>query len=99
MSNITGTFPVGIKPLGYQQLTVADSSVGLTVPAGAQRAVLDVEAQPLRWRDDGTDPTATVGTLRAAGDVITLYGPESIEQFRAIRSGETSAKLNIAYYG
>lgn len=99
MSSIVGTFPAGIKPLGYQQVTVADTAIGLTVPANTIRAVVGVEAQPLRYRDDGTNPSATVGFLLAAGAIVELNNKEAIAKFKAIRSGGTSATLNVLYYG
>jgi len=86
------------KPCGYQQLTVADTAVGLTVPPGASRAVLTVQDQPLRWRDDGTVPTASVGMPVVAAVTFELNSKASLNAFRAIRSTGSSAVLNISYY-
>ena len=94
-----GTFKTQRKPYGYQQITVSTSAVGLTVPAGATRAVLGIEAQPLRYRDDGTDPTTSVGFLVAAGGTMELDSKESLEAFKAIRSSGSDATLNVLYYG
>lgn len=101
MSNIVGTFPVGLKPKGLQNLTVdaTTGGVGLTVPAGAVRAVLTVEAQPLRWSDNGTAPTSSVGVLELAGSRFELYGKASLLAFKAIRSTGSSSALGISYYG
>jgi hypothetical protein len=97
MSNIVGTFPVGIKPNGYQQLTVDGTARSLTVPAGSVRAVCVVEDNPIRWTDDGTTPTASVGSQAKADVIFTLYGKESLDAFKAIRTG-SDAKLSISYY-
>ncbi len=56
-------------PLGYQQITGAPmtAGTGLTVPAGATMALISVSGATMRWRDDGTAPTASVvlGTVLA----------------------------------
>lgn len=84
-----------LKPLGYQQLTSLGSAAALTVPAGAQRALFVAETQSVRLRDDGTDPSATVGLLLSAGTVLDYRGNLS-----AVKIIETaaSAKLNVLYY-
>lgn len=97
--SIVGTYPAGIKPKGFQQLTVSTTAVGLTVPAGATRAVCHVQSQPLRWRDDGTNPTSSVGVLTAAAVIFELHGTYSMNAFKAIRSGSTDSVLEISYYG
>lgn len=89
---------VYVKPAGYQQLTVSTSAVGLTVPAGASRAVVIVEAQPIRYRDDKTDPTASVGMLCAAGLRFEIDSRQSMLAFKAIRQGGTDGVLNVSYY-
>lgn len=101
MSNVVGTFPVGLKPKGIQNITIDNTSggVGLTVPPMAMRAVLTVEAQPLRWTDNGTAPTTTVGILELAGSRFELYGKDSMLAFRAIRTTGTSSAIGISYYG
>jgi len=92
------TFPIGIKPLGYEQITVSTAVKTLTVPANAVRAVLVAEAQPLRYRLDATNPTASVGFLVAAGVPFELYGASTLAQFKAIRSGGSDAVLSVFYY-
>ena len=81
--------------LGYQQITDLSSAVGLTVPSGATMALITPETQAVRWRDDGTAPTAAVGMPIAAGAYFTYDG-----DLKAIRFIEqtASAKLNISYY-
>lgn len=91
------TFPK-VQPAGYEQVTVSSTAVGLTPPAGASRAVCVVEAQPLRYREDGTDPTATVGFLAVATTVFELPSKTAIDNFKAIRDGGTDAVLSVNYY-
>lgn len=82
-------------PLGYQQITSLSSAQALTVPTGARWAFIIPETQAVRWRDDGTNPTASVGWLMAAGSALSYTGDLS-----AIRFIEqtASAKLNVSYY-
>ena len=83
-------------PLGYQQITTLSSAQALTVPAGATFAVIDGEAQAVRWRDDGTNPSATVGNQLAVGGILEYGGDLSAIKFI---EAVASAKLNVSYYG
>lgn len=87
------------KALGYEQKTVSTTAVALTsIPAGASRAIVMVEAQPLRYREDGTAPTASVGVLCVATTRFELESRKAIEQFKAIRSGGTDSVISVNYY-
>jgi hypothetical protein len=68
----------------------------LTVPAGSRFAEIIVDVAGVRYRDDGTAPTASVGMPLSAGAVLEYDGSLSAVQF--IRSGGTDAVLNILYY-
>lgn len=88
--------PFGSTPKGFQAITDLSAAVGLTVPAGASFAIFNVTGQNVRWRDDGTNPSATVGMLIAAGGQDYEYqGNLSAIKFIEVTSG---AKLNISYY-
>lgn len=81
--------------LGYQQITSLSSATGLTVPQGATLALIVPETQNVRWRDDGTNPTASVGMPIFVGASLSYDG-----DFNKIKFIEetASAKLNISYY-
>jgi hypothetical protein len=80
--------------LGYQQITNPSSS-SLTIPTGATYAYIQAEGNTIRWRDDGTAPTTTVGMPIAAGQAPLLFaGNLSTAKFTAT----TTANLNISYY-
>lgn len=83
------------QPLGFQQLTGMSSVTALTVPAGATFALVQAEAQSVRWRDDGTNPTASVGMLLTAGVPQTFWGNLATVLFIQATSG---AILNVSYY-
>lgn len=89
--------------LGYQQITSLSSAQSLTVPARdmlgnkqqATIALITPETQGVRWRDDGTAPTASVGMPLAAG--VTLQYDGDLTKIQFIEQ-TSSAKLNISYY-
>ena len=82
-------------PLGYQQITGAPmtAGTGLTVPAGATMALISVSGATMRWRDDGTAPTASVGMPVVAGQEFQYSG--NLSKIQVIGSGAT---LDISYY-
>jgi len=86
-------------PLGYQQISAATlaAATKLTVPPGANFAIIRVEASSVRWRDDGTAPTTSAGMLLNSTDATPLEysGTLSAIEFIAV-SG--SPILDIAYY-
>jgi hypothetical protein len=81
--------------LGYQQITNLTASTALTVPAGATMALIIPELQGVRWRDDGTAPTATVGMPLAAGTSLSYDG--DLKAIRFIQQAATGY-LNVSYY-
>ena len=81
--------------LGYQQITSLSASTALTVPSGATMALIVPEAQAVRWRDDGTAPTASVGMPVAIGEALNYDG--DLNRIRFIEQ-TASAKLNVSYY-
>jgi len=95
--SIVGTYPYDTKPNGYQQLAVSSTAVALTVPAGTTRAVCKVATNAIRYRDDGVNPTATVGYPVAANGELELHGTEQLSAFKAIRQS-SDATLDILYY-
>jgi hypothetical protein len=82
-------------PVGYEQITSLSSAESLTVPKNARWALIIPETQAVRWRDDGTDPSATVGMPLAVGQPLQYTG--SLAGIRFIEQ-TASAKINIAYY-
>jgi len=82
--------------LGYQQITVLTAAVGLTVPTGTRMIRIIPESQAVRWRDDGTNPTATVGQPLAVGaELIYTANAAGVLKFIEQTAG---AKLNVTYY-
>jgi hypothetical protein len=96
----SGAIPVEISPYsytpqGYQQITSLSAATYLTPPTGATVAFISVGGAGVRYRDDGTAPTATVGVPVASGSQLQYSGPLSIVQFIQQAAG---AILDISYY-
>lgn len=84
-----------LRPLGYEQITALSAATGLTVPSGAHYALVQATAQAIRWRDDGTDPTAAVGMPLLVDEALFYTG-----ELRSLRFIEqaASAEVNVVYY-
>jgi hypothetical protein len=91
-------------PLGYAQYTSLTSAIslstvpssGVTKPAGATAALIQVSGAGVRYRDDGTPPTAAIGMPIGAGGSPLLYvGALAAIQFIQTAAG---AVLDILYY-
>lgn len=84
------------RPLGYQQIVGAASATALTVPAGTCLVLISPENQAIRVRDDGTDPTPTVGYPIVIGGEFQYTGnPAALK----IIEQASSATINVLYYG
>ena len=97
MANEQRVFTVDSKldPLGYQQITALSSAVGLSPPTKARIALIQASTQGVRWRDDGTAPTGTIGMPLGAGNDFVYTGNLAAIQFIEVAP---SAQLNVSYY-
>lgn len=87
-------------PCGYQQITNLSAATKLTIPAACGGApvlaAIKAEAQAVRYRDDGTAPTASVGMPLAIDEPGLEYqGTISAIQFIEQTSGAT---LDVLFY-
>ncbi len=82
-------------PLGFEQITGLSALKSLSPPPDARVAVIQAVTQNVRWRDDGTVPTATIGMQLAAGrDMLFTANLATLQLIE-----ETpSAEVNVAYY-
>lgn len=82
---------------GYQQITgITTVPVVLTVPAGTAFAIITPEGAGVRYRDDGPDPTPTVGYPLNVGEEL-VYDASSLTALEFVAQGGT-ATLNVLYY-
>lgn len=90
-----------LTPLGFCQFTAGSAdlvSASCTggVPQNTVAAVIVVETANIRWRDDGTAPTTTVGMLMLSGSSLYYQGNLTTLQTVAV-SG--SPVVDISFYG
>lgn len=92
---VNGYLSVGPIASSFCTMTVAAatalSSCGSGIPGGAVCIMATVTGQPVNWRDDGSSPTATVGTggqLIAVGERFWYCGKLSALLF--IQQGATA---------
>lgn len=94
------------RPLGYQQITAGTlaSATNLTLPTpiahggflpGYAIIQCEVTSAAVRWRDDGTAPTSTVGMNLLAGQELDYSGDLTTIQF-ILSAG--SPILNVSFY-
>ena len=89
--------------MGYQQITSLSAAASLTVPVTTPNglnqkpvfALIVCEGQGIRWRDDKTAPTASIGMPLAVGVPLQYDGDLINIQFIEQVAG---AKLNVSYY-
>jgi len=87
---------------GYQQITV-DSAKSLTVPTTTPEglnakpvfALIVAEGAAVRWRDDNTAPTASIGMPLAVG--VPLQYDGDLNKIRFIQQSATGI-INVSYY-
>lgn len=92
------------KVCGYEQITSLEASVGLKIPTTDGRGntckpnavLLFPEEQNVRWRDDGTAPTATIGMLLPTTATQPFYYDGDLNAIRFIEAA-ASGKLNVVY--
>ena len=100
---MAGSLKAITSSLGYQQITSLSSAQFLTVPTTDANglackpsfALITPLTQSVRWRDDNTAPTASVGMPLLAG--VTLQYDGDLTKIRFIET-TASAELNVTYY-
>ena len=103
-----GRIPIDEGSGGYEDLEVDDSEPqALTIPENAVSASIFFEvdasainkARALRYKENGTAPTANSGQAFGDGDVLELFGKTSLDNFKVIgiEAGKIHT-LRIQYY-
>ena len=94
------------SPVAYdfESITVSSTSIGFTatkiVPSGSAPAIYascTLETNSIRYRADGLAPSATVGQLVTAGQIVEVCGSQNIQVVRFIRQS-ADGTLQCHYY-
>lgn len=95
---------MSVAPTGsfdaFESLTVSTSSVGFTagtVGSNRNKALVTVETAAVRFRLDGTAPTASVGLVLEDGDALILDSQPQLQNVRFIRRDGVDATLRCAF--
>jgi len=83
-----------LEPDGYFQITDL-SSVRSVAGGNGRIALIQTLNQNIRWRDDGVDPTSTIGMRLAAGETFLYTG--KMQTIRLIEEA-VGAQVNISTY-
>jgi len=88
---------------GYESISVGDTAVGITsaliVPANGHKngaAWFTIEGGPIRFRIDGTDPTASEGHLVDPGETVDIDGYDNLLRFRIIRTSASATVIRVS---
>jgi len=89
-------------PYDYETITVANTAKGLTASKlttaiKPKKVFITSETAQLRYRYDGTDPTDTVGHILNPMSILVLEGYSQLNNVKFIRTGATSAILQVSY--
>jgi len=89
--------------VGFETLSVTSTAKSLaSIPATATSATIQVEStittDAVRYREDGVNPTNTVGKFKSNGDEIEIISAQSLQTFRVIQGTSGTTQLNISYY-
>lgn len=91
------------RHLGFNPMTATSTSKTLTdgdtytIPVSAQLVRIQPEDASIRWRADGTSPTANTGNLIGASDVEYISG--RITSIEIIRATGSNAPVNVNFEG
>jgi hypothetical protein len=93
--------------LWYEDFVVSAGAAGLTlgglpsyVPLkDLRRVVIQALGDKVRWRADGTAPTATTGLRLSDGDILVYDGDPTKIQFIKDSTASIAATLFIHYFG
>lgn len=91
------------RSLGYVQSSAVDAATtiaslfpGGVIPSGTQLLLVQPQTQAIRWRDDGTAPTASIGYPLAVGAELRYTGQTAKLQ---VISQTAGAIVNVVAYG
>lgn len=82
--------------ISAQSLSVSTAAVGLTVPTGANAALIQVHSNTVRVAI-GTDPTTTLGLAFVASDFFYIYGVKNLNNIKFIRES-ADATVTAQYF-
>lgn len=99
--------PIAAASNGFEQVSVTTSAAtlaslltGAAIPDDARHAIFYPEDQDIRWRADGTNPTAAVGVVMTKDTLHVYENQRAIFDNMKVISGSASsaASLNVHWF-
>jgi len=99
--------PIAAASGGFQQVSITTTAATLAsklssavIPADARHALFYPETKSIRWRADGTAPTAAVGTVMAVDTLHVFENQRGIFDNMKLISADASsaATLNVHFF-
>jgi hypothetical protein len=101
------------KEIAHEQLTIDDTATGVSLTSSnwvdrSDRstvigALIEIETAEVRVAADSSIDVTAGGAegsrKKSIGDSFVVTGSDSMTDFRAIRTGSTSAKGQVTYFG
>ncbi len=85
------------RSLGYRQVAVSGAAVGLgAIPDGTTFTLITVEGGDVRFRDDGVNPTSSIGMVVKKDGVVKYDADPAV--LKAINVSD-AVTLNVTFYG
>jgi hypothetical protein len=73
--------------------------VGTALPGIARHAIITVKDNPIRWRADGTAPTASEGHYMPAGtDLAVENSADWLKRFKFIDTAAGASEVTVTYF-
>ena len=106
VSAVEPLMPIAAASGGFEQISVGTSAATLTasltagIPDDARHAIFYPETQNVRWRADGTAPTATVGIVMEKDQLHVYEDQRTIfDRMKLISaSASSAATLNVHFF-
>lgn len=93
---------ITMSPLGHFSLTASSAAVGLPNLPDLQRlrrVVILPQDNPVRFRDDGTDPTPTTGMKVFSNQFLVYDSSFDVIKFVKDTAATSDVTVLVAYYG
>lgn len=99
---VSAAGPYVFTALGFQNVSVGTTAVAITsVPSGSTVCFIETESHPIRYRSDGTAPTASVGRFLPITGTSTLWSLEltsNLAGTQFISADGSTATLDVACF-
>lgn len=93
-TDTSGSLPVPIASSSQLPLSISGVTT-LTVPSTATQALICIETAAIRWTDDGTTPSTTVGQLLSIQQ-CKIFVSLALVKFNPATG--SSANITVSYY-